>query len=491
MFDPGGTSTSRLRFAPSPTGYLHVGGARTALCNHLLARKRGGVFILRIEDTDRERSSEEMTRAILDGMAWLGLEPDEGPYHQADGLERHRRDARRLLEAGAAYRCFCTPEELEARREAARARGEGFGYDGRCRDLDLAEAERRAEAGEPFALRFAVLPGATTWEDLVHGETSFDHDHIDDFIILRSDGTPVYNLAVVSDDLAMEITHVLRGDDHLSNTPKQMMIYRALGAMPPAFGHLPMILGTDGKRLSKRHGALAVEAYRERGILPEAMLNFLALLGWSPGDDREVMGPDELVEAFSIDRILKKSAVFDPEKLLWLNGEHMRRADLEALAGPVERALADRDGLPGGAPSTDRERFLAVLEIVRERGRTLHELADQAAPFFAETVEYEEEAVRRFWKDPERAAWALRELRELFAEIPAWDAMTLEEGLRERAERREVGAGKLIHPLRVALMGVAVSPGIFQVLELMGRDRTLDRIDRALGWLDAKAATKR
>lgn len=484
------TSSSRLRFAPSPTGFLHVGGARTALYNYLLARKHGGTFVLRIEDTDRERSSEEMTRAIVDALAWLGLQADEGPYHQADGLARHRRAAESLLASGAAYRCFCTPEELERQRREARDRGRGFGYDGRCRRLDPADAAARATGGETFAVRFAVPPGATSWEDLVHGERSSQHDHIDDFVILRSDATPVYNLAVVSDDIEMRITHVLRGDDHLSNTPKQIMLYRALGAEPPAFGHLPMILGTDGRRLSKRHGALAVEAYRDLGILPGAMVNFLALLGWSPGDDREVMELAELVDAFSLDRVLKKSAVFDPEKLWWLNGEQMRRADLEQLGAAVEARLIEDGSVTAESLDAERERWLAVVDLVRERGRTLHELADQAAPFFTGSVEYEEAAVRRFWKDPERAAALLRDLRELFEGIPSWEPGALEEGLRGLAERVQVRAGQLIHPLRVALMGVAVSPGIFAVLELMGRERTLERIERALGWLDAKAAAE-
>ncbi|HYW06951.1 MAG TPA: glutamate--tRNA ligase, partial [Longimicrobium sp.] len=302
----------RVRFAPSPTGYLHVGGARTALFNWLLARRHGGVFVLRIEDTDRERSSGEMTQAILDGMRWLGLHWDEGPFHQADGVDRHRADAYAMLERGAAYRCFCAREELDARRAEAEARGDGFRYDRRCLRIPPEESAARA-AAEPFTLRFRVPEGTTEWDDSVHGETRFSNEDLEDFIILRTDGTPIYNLAVVSDDVDMRITHVIRGDDHISNTPKQILLYEAMGADVPMFAHLPMILGSDGKRLSKRHGATAVGEYEDQGILPEALNNFLALLGWSPGNDLEVMSMMDMVERFSLDRINKKSSVFDPE----------------------------------------------------------------------------------------------------------------------------------------------------------------------------------
>ncbi len=486
--------TIRARFAPSPTGYLHVGGARTALFNYLFARRRGGVFLLRIEDTDRERSSPEMVDAILDGLAWLGLEVDEGPIHQADGLERHRADALRLLESGAAYRCFCTPEELAARREEAKETGEGFGYDGRCGRLDPAAAAARAEAGEPFALRLAVPEGETSWRDLVHGPTSVDHAHLDDFVILRSDGTAVYNFAVVSDDLEGRITHVIRGDDHLSNTPKQILIYRALGRELPRFAHVPMILGPDGKRLSKRHGAMSVLAYRDEGFLPEGMVNFLALLGWSPGDDREVMTLDELTRSFSLDRILKKSAVFDLEKLTWLNGQHLQRKPPSELAEAVlgELAGAPGESLETAYPTitTDATRLARVIDLVKERPRTFPALARQVAPFFAAELEYDEDAAARFWKRPAEVAELLRAFAARAAGIEPWEPAPIESALRGLAAERQVGAGKLINPLRVALMGQAVSPGIFAVLAEMGRERTLERIEAALGYLDAKAAAE-
>ena len=336
------SDSPRVRFAPSPTGFLHVGGARTALFNWLYARQTGGVFLLRIEDTDRARSSAQMTRAILDGLQWLGLEWDEGPLHQADGAERHRADVDRLLSGGAAYRCFCTPEELEARREAAGSREEeAFRYGRSCVALEPGASRRRAEAGESFSVRFLIPEGTTEWDDLVHGPTRFRNADIEDFVILRTDGTPTYNLAVVSDDVAMGITHVIRGDDHLSNTPKQILLYGALREPTPVFGHLPMILGADGKRLSKRHGATAVGEYAERGILPQALVNFLALLGWNPGDDREIMTLAELTVAFSLERINKKSAVFDPEKLEWMNSQHLSRLSGRELLPLVADRLVD------------------------------------------------------------------------------------------------------------------------------------------------------
>jgi len=473
----------RVRFAPSPTGHLHVGGARTALFNWLFARKEDGTFVLRIEDTDRERSSDEMTRSIVSALEWLGMEPDEGPFHQADGLDRHQRDGRRLLEAGSAYRCFCDVSEVED-REAFRG-----GCPGGCRHLDEEESAERAGA-EAFALRFAV-PGAgeTGWEDAVQGRVSFDNESIEDFVVLRSDGSPLYNMAVVSDDVEMEISHVIRGDDHVSNTPKQCLIYDALGEERPVFAHVPMILGPDGKRLSKRHGAASVEAFRERGILPDAMVNFLALLGWSPGDDREIMDRKELIEAFSLDRILTKSAVFDTEKLEWINGQYIAGSPAEQLADVVaprlvEEGSADPDGL-----DRDRGRLLQVLEAVKDRPRTVDALLEQTRPFFAESIDYTAEAVERFWSEPGEAAEHLRALRGRFEEIDDWEAGTLEEELRGLADERGEGAGTLIHPLRVALMGVAVSPGIFRVLELMEKDRTLTRIDQAVERLGELAAT--
>lgn len=471
----------RVRFAPSPTGYLHVGGARTALYNWLYARKTGGVFVLRIEDTDRERSNDASTRTILDGMSWLGLAWDEGPVHQADGLARHQADASRMLAAGRAYRCFCTADDLAAQRKA---RGHEYRYDRACYHLPPDEGERRAAAGEPFTVRFRVPEGTTEWNDVVHGVTTFDNASIEDFIILRSDGTPIYNLAVVSDDIDMRITHVVRGDDHIPNTPKQILLYQALDAPVPVFGHLPMILGPDGKKLSKRHGATAVGDYAGMGIVPEALFNFLALLGWNPGDEREVMPKSELIEAFSLERINRKAAVFDTEKLLWMNGQYLARmhaSDLLALVGPqlVAEGLVSREDVDA-AP----EWLLMLVDLLKVRSRSTLEIAPQARPLLAETVEYDEAAVAKHWKDPETAA-RLAAARETLAVMEPWSAEMAEVMLRGVAERLGVGLGKVAQPLRVALTGSAASPGIDQVLALIGRDRTLARIDAALARISA------
>jgi glutamyl-tRNA synthetase len=470
----------RVRFAPSPTGYLHVGGARTALFNWLYARKVGGVFVLRIEDTDRERSTDESTRTILDGMTWLGLSWDEGPVHQADGLPRHRADVERMLAAGKAYRCFCTPEELAAKREAM---GKEYRYDRTCAFIPQGESDDRAAAGEPFTVRFRVPEGTTEWDDVVHGVTTFDNASIEDFVVLRTDGTPIYNLAVVSDDIDMRITHVVRGDDHIANTPKQILLYQALGAPVPVFGHLPMILGEDGRKLSKRHGATAVGDYAQMGILPEALFNFLALLGWNPGDEREVMEKDELVQAFSLERINKKAAVFDTEKLLWMNGQYLAKKSAEELLPLVAPQLVEEGLVPQAEVDARSPRVLALVDALKVRSRSTLELAPQAKPLLADTVEYDEAAVAKHWKDPATAE-RLRAVRDLLATLDPWTPEAIEPALRQAAENAGVGFGKVAQPLRVALTGSAASPGIDQVLWIMGRERALGRIDAALGRLE-------
>lgn len=465
----------RVRFAPSPTGYLHVGGARTALFNWLLARHHGGVFVLRIEDTDRARSSGEMTDAILDSMKWLGLVWDEGPYHQADGVEQHKADAYRLLQEGKAYRCFCTQEQVEARRGPGQ-----FGYDRHCRSCEVQEAERRAAAGESFAIRFKVPEGKTAWDDAVHGYTEFENESIEDFVILRSDGTPIYNMAVVSDDVAMKITLVLRGDDHISNTPKQILLYEALGHEPPTFAHVPMILGPDGKRLSKRHGATAVGEYQTRGILPEALDNFLALLGWNPGEgeDQEIFTLDELTRRFSLDGINKKSAVFDTAKLEWMNAQYIVRMSLDEL----EQRLTPFLFADGPGRETSREWRHKLLEVLRIRAKTLDGIAEMARSYFRDSIEYDEDAIKKQWKNVDETTERLTKIRERLAQTE-WNETALEEAIRAVAEQHGVGAGKVIQPLRVAVTGTSASPGMFDVLVLLGRDRSLQRIDTALDML--------
>jgi glutamyl-tRNA synthetase len=476
---------ARLRFAPSPTGYLHVGGARTALFNWLYARKYGGQFLLRIEDTDRARSTDESTRAIFEGLTWLGLDWDEEVVHQGANLERHQADARRLLQTGHAYRDFTTTAELDRRRKDTEARGESFQFDRTWAELTEDEVARRLKAGDPFAIRFRVPDGTTSWEDLVHDTIEFPNkDMGGDFVILRSDGTPVYNMAVVSDDIAMRITVVMRGDDHISNTPKQILLYRALGAELPVFAHLPMIHGMDGRKLSKRHGATAVGDYQHLGILPGAMNNFLALLGWSPGGDREVMTVDELIELFSADGLLRKASVFDTKKLEWLNGQHMSRmtsVDLEPAVTPLILAT----GLVTAPElAARREWWLGVIDLLKVRARTTLDLVRQAEPYFREGIAYDEDAVAKHWKDAAAAAQVLEATGRRLAE-GEWDATVMEPALRTLAEELGIPGGRIFQPLRVALVGQLASPGIFDVLLVLGRERSLARIDIAVRFLRA------
>ena len=482
----------RLRFAPSPTGYLHVGGARTALFNWLFAKHYGGQFLLRVEDTDKARSTEASTRAIFEGLEWLGLLWDEDVVYQGANLERHQADARRLLEEGNAYRCFCTSAELEEQRRAAEARGEAFKYDRRCDRLPANEVARRVADGMPFVIRFRMPEGATSWTDLVHGTISFPNKDIGegDFIILRSDGTPIYNLAVVSDDIDMRITLVMRGDDHISNTPKQILLYQALGAPLPQFGHLPMIHGLDGKKLSKRHGATAVSDYQHMGILPQTMLNFLALLGWSPGNDIEVMTVPQMVELFSTDGLSKKAAIFDPAKLEWMNGQHLSRMTVIELAPRVTRALVAA-GLAREEELVARgEWYSALIDLLKVRARTIDDIVRQARPYLLDDVEYDDDAVAKTWKDAAATSNLLSATRDALADAPTWDPTSLEDALRALAERKGIGAGKIFQPLRVALTGVTASPGIFDVLVLMGRNTSLQRIDAALQHLSVRRITE-
>lgn len=473
----------RVRFAPSPTGYLHVGGARTALFNWLYARGRGGRFVLRIEDTDRDRSSDEMSDAILEGMQWLGLDWDEGPFHQADGFQRHRADALRLLASGAAYRCFVSAEELQARREAAERTGEGFRFQREWSDLPAAEAEQRAEAGEPHTLRVRVPTGSTEWDDAVHGPVRFPHSDVEDFVILRSDGTPTYNLAVVSDDIEMRISDVIRGDDHLSNTPKQILLYRALGAEVPRFAHLPMILGPDGKRLSKRHGATAVGEYAASGILPQALVNFLALLGWSPGEDREVMSVPEMIDLFSLERVNLKSAVFDPQKLEWMNFQHLMRLAPDEVLERLTPELAEQ-GLATPVDLADRrDWYRALVELLQPRSRTLAEMVPQMRVYLLPGVEYDPAAVAKQWKDRDAAARRLAVTSKALAGVEPWEAAGVEAALREAAERAGVGFGKVAQTLRLALTGGTASPGIDAVVVLLGRSQVERRIRAARDFL--------
>ena len=475
----------RLRFAPSPTGYLHVGGARTALFNWLYAKHFDGDFLLRIEDTDKLRSTDESTRAIFEGMQWLGLDWTEQVVYQGANLERHQRDAYRMLESGAAYRCFCTAAELDERRKSAEANKEAFKYDRRCDRLTSDAVARRVAAGEPSVIRFRIPEGTTEWNDLVHETITFPNKDLEDFVILRSNATPIYNLAVVSDDIAMGITLVMRGDDHISNTPKQILLYRALDAELPVFAHLPMIHGMDGKKLSKRHGATAVGDYQHQGLLPGAMLNFLALLGWSPGGDREVMTIDEMITLFSPDGLQRKAAIFDPKKLEWMNGQHLSRVPLEELEPRVTPMMIAAGLVTREEIERRREWYLMLLDLLRVRARTLDDIVRQAGPYFLETIEYDAEAVAKNWKDRTLAAEILDAARGSLEGVSSWSPDELESKLRSLAEEKGLAAGKVFQPLRVALTGLGVSPGIFEVLVMQGKELSLKRVSGAVRWLTA------
>jgi glutamyl-tRNA synthetase len=462
------TPPMKLRFAPSPTGFLHVGGARTAIFNLLHARRHGGILALRIEDTDVERSRQHHAEQIVSSLSWLGVDWDEGPIYQSDRLDRYREAAHALVEAGAAYRCYCTVEELEAERAAAEREGKAYRYSGCCRTGSAPHADR-----DTHVIRFAVPPGAIEFDDMIRGHVSFEGDLIDDFVLLRSDGNPTYHLSVVVDDADMGITHVARGDDHLSNTPKHILLFRALGAAVPVFAHLPLILGSDRKRLSKRTGATSVEEYRSLGILPQALFNFLLLLGWFPGGDRELLSREEAWESFDLSAVNKAPAVFDVEKLLWVNGQYL-------IATPAEEILPHLEPFLSGEALRD-PRLLSVVELNRSRGRTLREVGALCEPYFGrdDGVAYEEEAVAKHLKGDDLVE-RLTALRDRFAALEPFTIESAEEALREVAAARGVGAGKLIHPLRVALLGRTASPPIFDVAVALGKESTLRRVERLI-----------
>jgi len=472
-------SPVRVRFAPSPTGFLHVGGARTAIYNDLLRQKLGGAFILRIEDTDKERSDEAMTRQIQSALAWIGTVWDEGPFLQSERLPRHHDRAEELLAAGKAYRCFCTPEELDTQRAEAQKQGTAFRYPRTCLRLSKEETEARLAERRPFVVRFRMPDDNIRFHDMVRGDMDFPPDALDDFILLRSDGNPTYHMSVVVDDIDMRITHVIRGEDHLSNTPKHIPLFQALGGEVPTFGHLPLILGPDKKRLSKRYGATSVEEFRNEGILPQALYNFLALLGWSPGDDREIMTRDEMIQLFSVDRLNASPAVFDREKLLWMNSQYMARFSTGELM-PHLQPLLEQAGLADADP----ERLAKALELHRTRARTLKELVEQVLPYFREPLEYDAAACAKFLKDPALPE-LLETLRDRYAALPEFTKEALEAGLRALSEERGVKAGVLIHPVRMALSGATGGPPLFDLVEVMGREASRRHLDRFLAYLRA------
>jgi len=467
----------RVRFAPSPTGHLHVGAARTALFNWLFARRQGGVFILRIEDTDFARSSEEMSLGIMEGMRWLGLDWDEGPIFQSGRLEIYREKAEELVAGGLAYSCYCLPEEIEKRRDDSIAQGKTLHCG--CRHLHPDEEGRLQleREGRKQGIRFLVPAGKTQYTDQIHGPITVENSQVEDFVLLRGDGFPTYHLSVVVDDIASGITHIIRGDDHISNTPKQVMLYRAFGAEPPSFAHLALILGPDRKKLSKRHGVTSLLNFRDQGYLPTAMFNFLAQMSWKPGEEERLYTVDEMVRLFSLDKLSKGSPIFDLNKLDWLNGRLISGMFATDLAREVKAGLQCRGLWSGDLEHSRRDWFLRLLDLLKERGRTVQDVAERARPFLSDDFVYDASSVAKHLMADGLEA-LLAKMREDFAGLAEFKAPLIEAAIRERAEKEGMKAARLIHPLRVLVTGAAVSPGIFDVLEIIGRERTLERLGR-------------
>ncbi|MDZ7265514.1 MAG: glutamate--tRNA ligase [candidate division KSB1 bacterium] len=470
----------RVRFAPSPTGYLHIGGARTAIFNWLFARHYGGKFLLRIEDTDVARSEAKMVQAIYDGLEWLGLNWDEPPIFQSQRLERYRQIAQQMIQRGQAYYCYCDQQRLASRKELGEKDERAYRYDGHCRYLSEGERQRLEREQVPRVIRLKVDPGKTHFIDEVHGSLTIDHDTLDDFIMLRSDGMPTYNFAVVVDDHDMAISHVIRGDDHLSNTPKQILLYQALGWPMPKFAHVPLILGPDKKRLSKRHGATSISEYATAGYLPEAMVNFLALLGWSPGDDREIMSIQELAQSFRLDGISKKSAVFDETKLIWMNGEYISRLSTGELLQRVLPILREHHLVAEDELGLDY--IGKALTLLQPKIRKLIDFAVLGYYFFKDPQEYDADAIKKYWQD-ESAVDRLKRVSDRAGDLDEFTAEKIEIAIRNLAEEMEISAAKLIHPTRLALTGFGVSPGLFELMAVLGKAVVLRRINNAINWI--------
>ena len=465
----------RVRFAPSPTGALHIGGVRTAIFNWLFARHHSGKFILRIEDTDRTRSTEESIAEILDAMKWLGLDWDEGPFRQSDRLSIYQSYSQKLIQVGKAYRCYCPQVELEARRKGAEKLGKVYRYEGTCRNrLDrLTTGLKSHTTDKPYAIRLTTPEvGSIEVQDLIRGTITFDAKEIDDFIIQKTDGFPTYNFAVVIDDATMDITHVIRGDDHIANTPKQVLIYEALSQEIPKFAHVSTILGSDKAKLSKRHGATSVVAYREMGYLPEALVNFLARLGWSYGD-QEIFTKQELIEKFTLENVGKSPAVFNPDKLLWLNGWYIRNKPAEEIAEPIIPFLKKK-----GFQVILDERLIKIVNILRERAKTLVELANSSDYFFVDEVKYEEAARKKFLT-PETLP-IFETLVERLSSLDEFTVPELQKIFGEITEKRGLKLVQIAQPVRVALTGGTVSPGIFEVMEILGKEKVIERLKRAV-----------
>ncbi|RPJ55133.1 MAG: glutamate--tRNA ligase [Acidobacteria bacterium] len=480
----------RVRFAPSPTGYLHIGGARTALFNWLFARQQNGVFILRIEDTDVERSSEAMVKGIVEGLEWLGLAWDEGPYFQSQRLPLYREVANRLLDSGHAYRCFCPPQaEAATPDEDEQPQERAWKYDETCRRLPAAEAEKRLAAGESHAVRLKVPHDDTVrFQDLVYGNVEVLSENIEDFVILRSDGSPTYHLSVVADDIDMNVNHVIRGVDHLLNTAKHVLLYEALDEERPVYVHLPLILGPDKKRLSKRHGATSVMEYKRAGFLPSAVRNYLALLGWNPGTDQEIFSDEELIRSFDLKRINKANAVFDLQKLEWVNAQYLSAVPAESLVRDVEPVLKEAGLWNPEWEGGRRAELLGRLDLLKTRCKKTQDFGDSGRSFFTDAFEYEADGVEKYLRvgDPTRLEAlkaGLRQLHDRYQPLSPFDLSTTEQVLRQVAEEHGLKSGQFIGAVRVALTGKTAAPGIFDVIVTLGREKTVERLERVIQFL--------
>lgn len=474
-------SEVRVRFAPSPTGSLHIGGARTALFNWLFARHHGGKFILRVDDTDLERSTEESMRGILEGLQWLGIDWDEGPIYQSQRLDEYRKFANKLLEEGKAYYCFCTKEELEEMRKQAEREGRPFMYTGKCRNLTKEQIENYLKEGRKPVIRLKTpREGKTVVHDIIRGDVEFDNSTIDDFIIMKSDGMPTYNFATVVDDYQMGITHIIRAEEHLSNTPKQILIYEALGVPLPQFAHVSMVLAPDRTKLSKRHGATSVQEFRDQGYLPEAIVNYITLLGWAPLDGEEIFDVRKSIREFSLERVSKNPAVYDVQKLTWINGHYIRSYDLDKLTQAIIPFL-QKKGLIG--ENYDYEYIKKIVSVVREREKTLVYIADAMTYYFKEVESYEEKGVQKYFTK-EGVVDILKKAAETLKNLEPFNKFTAEEAYRKLVEELGISSSALFHPTRLAISGRTFGPGLFDIMEFLGKEKTVARIERAIKFIE-------
>lgn len=474
-------SEVRVRFAPSPTGSLHIGGARTALFNWLFARHHGGKFILRVDDTDLERSTEESMRGILEGLQWLGIDWDEGPIYQSQRLDEYRKFANKLLEEGKAYYCFCTKEELEEMRKQAEREGRPFMYTGKCRNLTKEQIENYLKEGRKPVIRLKTpREGKTVVHDIIRGDVEFDNSTIDDFIIMKSDGMPTYNFATVVDDYQMGITHIIRAEEHLSNTPKQILIYEALGVPLPQFAHVSMVLAPDRTKLSKRHGATSVQEFRDQGYLPEAIVNYITLLGWAPLDGEEIFDVRKSIREFSLERVSKNPAVYDVQKLTWINGHYIKSYDLDKLTQAIIPFL-QKKGLIG--ENYDYEYIKKIVSVVREREKTLVDIADAMTYYFKEVESYEEKGVQKYFTK-EGVVDILKKAAETLKNLEPFNKFTAEEAYRKLVEELGISSSALFHPTRLAISGRTFGPGLFDIMEFLGKEKTVARIERAIKFIE-------